>query len=751
MKPEQYRRVGELYHAAMDLAPEARADFLAGACGGDETLRRQVESLLRARQQAEGFIAGKVAGVVAEMAAQQQNLSPAPSLIGHSISHYQVLSLIGVGGMGEVYLAQDTSLGRKVAIKLLLTALTKDTDRLRRFEQEARTASALNHPNIITIHEIGQLEEAHFIVTEYIEGQTLRQRLNGDAMGLREMLDVATQVASGLTAAHEAGVTHRDIKPENIMMRRDGYVKVLDFGLAKLVERRITGAPTIADSKVDDLGRTHTAPGLVLGTVVYMSPEQARAEEVDGRSDIFSLGIVLYEMAAGRAPFEGDTMAEVIAAILYRDPLPLQRYLREVPAELERIVAKALAKDREERYQTIKDLMIDLKNLNLELEVAARSKRIAPPAHERKTELTAEFPGLAPTSAAHNTPSSHSTKFREMLEPVGGAVPLESKFYIVRPTDDKFRAAIARQDSIVLVKGARQVGKTSLLARGLQQARDSGAQIALTDFQNLGAADLESFEKLLLSFAGSFADQLDLDVSPKQVWKEDRSPGINFEQYLRREVLLKSSAPVIWGLDEVDRLFTCGFGSEVFGLFRSWHNKRALDPAGPWRRLTLAIAYATEAHLFITDLNQSPFNVGTRLQLDDFTFEQVAELNQRYGSPLRNQAEVARFFRLVSGHPYLVRSGLYEMVSNDLRLSALESQAGSDEGPFGDHLRRIMVLLVQDPALSEVVRGVLLGKPCPTPESFYRLRSAGLMIGDSASDARPRCQIYATYLETHLL
>jgi hypothetical protein len=192
-------------------------------------------------------------------------------------------------------------------------------------------------------------------------------------------------------------------------------------------------------------------------------------------------------------------------------------------------------------------------------------------------------------------------------------------------------------------------------------------------------------------------------------------------------------------------------GSEVFGLFRSWHNKRALDPTGPWRRLTLAIAYATEAHLFISDLNQSPFNVGTRLQLEDFTFEQVEELNSRYGSPLGDRTEVARFFRLVSGHPYLVRRGLYEMVSDGLAIAVLEAHADHDEGPFGDHLRRILVSLTQDAALCEVVRGVLEGRPCPTPESFYRLRSAGLMLGDSARDAKLRCQLYSTYLEKRLL
>jgi len=226
---------------------------------------------------------------------------------------------------------------------------------------------------------------------------------------------------------------------------------------------------------------------------------------------------------------------------------------------------------------------------------------------------------------------------------------------------------------------------------------------------------------------------------------------VNFELYLRREIFTNVSEHIVWGLDEVDRLFACDFGSEVFGLFRSWHNKRALDPSGAWDRFTLAIAYATEAHLFITDLNQSPFNVGTRLQLEDFSFEQVADLNDRYGAPLVDKPEVARYFRLVGGHPYLVRRGLHEMAAHGLRLSDLEARAGDDEGPFGDHLRRMFVSLTQDGELCELVRAVLQGKPCPMSDGFYRLRSSGLLTGDSPRDVRPRCQLYASYLENHLL
>jgi len=337
------------------------------------------------------------------------------------------------------------------------------------------------------------------------------------------------------------------------------------------------------------------------------------------------------------------------------------------------------------------------------------------------------------------------------IEPVGGAIPPDSEFYIVRPTDEEFQSAIARRDSIVLVKGARQMGKSSLLACGLKQARESGASVVLTDFQALNGENLSSANALFQSFAEIIAEQLDLEFAPDQHWKAHSSASVNFARYLRREVFSRIETHLVWGLDEVDRLFTCDFGSEVFGLFRSWHNARSLDATAPWHRLTLVIAYATEAHLFITDVNQSPFNVGTRLTLDDFTFEQVAELNHRYDYPLGNREELGRFFNLVGGQPYLVRRGLDEMARHRLDLDSFEAGADRDEGPFGDHLRRILVLLVQNEELCDVVRGGLQGQPCPSAESFYRLRSAGVMSGESAQQARLRCQLYVNYLQRHLL
>jgi serine/threonine protein kinase/Tfp pilus assembly protein PilF len=282
-----------------------------------------------------------------------------------NISHYRILGKIGAGGMGEVYLAEDISLRRKVALKLLAPDIGNNPDRLLRFEQEAQASSALSHPNILVIHEIGIEGDVRFIATEYIEGETLRGRMSRGPVGVQEALDIAAQVAGALSAAHQAGIIHRDIKPENIMIRPDRLVKVLDFGLAKLGE----GYQASTDSEAQTIVRPNTDPGSIIGTMNYMSPEQARGRPVDARSDIFSLGVVIYEMVAGHAPFEAETPSDVMSFLLHKEPLPLIRYAPDVAAELERIVSKALAKDREERYQTAKDLLIDLQRLKRQEEI----------------------------------------------------------------------------------------------------------------------------------------------------------------------------------------------------------------------------------------------------------------------------------------------------------------------------------------------------------------------------------------------
>lgn len=366
MTPERWQQIEKLYQAALDHAESRRATFLSQACAGDTELRREVESLIWSHEQAGSFIVEPALRVAAKMLAADQS----SSLVGAMFSHYRIESLLGVGGMGEVYLAEDTSLNRKVALKLLPAHFTKDAERLYRFEREARAASALNHPNIITIYEIGEVDGHHYTATEFIDGVTLRQHMANKRMKLDESLDVAAQVASALAAAHVAGIVHRDIKPENVMLRSDGFVKVLDFGLAKLAPQNAS----TAESKAAPKSMVNTNPGTVMGTLQYMSPEQARGLNVDARTDIWSLGVVLYEMITGRALFAGETPNHVVVSILDSQSSALIADL-DLPAALERIVIKALRKNVAERYQTVSDLVLDLKSLKQDLDVEAILKR----------------------------------------------------------------------------------------------------------------------------------------------------------------------------------------------------------------------------------------------------------------------------------------------------------------------------------------------------------------------------------------
>jgi len=340
---------------------------------------------------------------------------------------------------------------------------------------------------------------------------------------------------------------------------------------------------------------------------------------------------------------------------------------------------------------------------------------------------------------------------RPVLESVGGAVALDSKFYIRRPVDEEFLEALDRRDSVVLLKGARQVGKTSLLARGLARARQKGATVILTDFQKLNSEDLVSAEAFFRTMARGLVDRLDLDIEVDAIWDSRLSPGVMFERFFLNEVMRRFRGHVVWAMDEVDRLFTSDFAGDVFGLFRAWHNERALDPEGHFPRLTLAIAHATEAYLFITDKNLSPFNVGTRLLLEDFSLEEVAELNRLYGSPLKVPAELERFYSLVGGQPFLVRRSLHELVISPSSLAQFADKASLDEGIFGDHLRRIIILLGHNRILLDAVRQILTGQPCLNWDSVHRLRSAGVLAAATANEpARPRCQLYASYLVRHL-
>lgn len=336
------------------------------------------------------------------------------------------------------------------------------------------------------------------------------------------------------------------------------------------------------------------------------------------------------------------------------------------------------------------------------------------------------------------------------LEPTGGAVLPGSRFYIERPADHTFAEAITRRDSIVLIKGPRQIGKTSLLARGLEQARQQGTRVVLTDVQALPEACLATPDVFFRFLARTLALELEIPFIPSEDWPDDLPPQTNLEMFLQSRILAADPSPVIWALDETDRLLSSPFASDIFGLFRSWHNRRALKPTSAWSRLTLAIAYATEAHLFILDANQSPFNVGTRATVSDFTLAQLIELNQRYGSPLATQRALERVLALTAGHPYLTRCCFDALTSRTATLEHLESEGSRDEGPFGDHLRRLLSGVQASPELAGSLQKLLRGKhPLPL-EHFYRLRSAGIIVGESVEAAALRCALYHDYFSRHL-
>ena len=350
MDPERLRQIEERYHAALELPPAERESFIKTTCGDDEDLRRELETLLAVNPSSNNFFETPPLSLAAEMFSATSRQT---NLVGQEISHYKIIRLLGAGGMGEVYLAEDTKLHRQIALKVLTAQFETDVERIKRFKKEARAVSALNHPNIITIYAIEETETGNFIATEFIEGQTLRERIAEKPLPWQEAVKIALQITAALKTAHSVGIIHRDIKPANIMIRRDGIVKVLDFGLAKL---------TAPDSR-DFETREHTAPNRLMGTINYMSPEQVLGEPVDARTDIFSFGVVLYEMLSGVMPFAGASDAAIYNATINKVQPSLRESNDQIPAELDEIVKCAMEKDRERRYQTFSELRADLKNI----------------------------------------------------------------------------------------------------------------------------------------------------------------------------------------------------------------------------------------------------------------------------------------------------------------------------------------------------------------------------------------------------
>ena len=475
MADPEWEKLKEFFHTALALPPKDRPAYLDRACAGDTLLRQSVEALLKSHEES-GFVDEPAYAAAANLIVDDQqverHLEARAFQAGQNIGRYRINSLLGEGGMGRVYLAEDTKLRRKVSIKFLSKAVTRDHKRLLRFEQEARAASALNHPNILTIYEFGEDDDQQFIATEFVEGQTLRERLQRP-IDLDDALEIAIQITSALVAAHRVNIVHRDIKPDNVIIRKDDrLVKVLDFGLAKILT---TATPA---ATINGEASTHfkTGPGVVMGTVAYMSPEQARGDQVDERSDIWSLGIVLYEMITGSTPFVADTSNEIISAILSRQrPAPLSRFTHDVPERLQEILDKVLTKDRDERYQTSKDLLIDLRRLKQSL------------------ELKASLDGNSDIDGAASGIRSAETVSERVAVPT--AYPTSSAEYIFNQVKSHKRVAITAVATLAIVAVAIVGASISIYKSRQQQSPEIGFpafnSIAVLPFVN-GSADTDT-------------------------------------------------------------------------------------------------------------------------------------------------------------------------------------------------------------------------------------------------------------------
>lgn len=467
MTPERWQQISRIFNQAISLDGEERTEFVAGECGVDQSLRSEVEKLIAAHNNAsaEKFIGGMAAEAAApflvdgaDRETPQNALTP-----GQQFGSYEILDALGAGGMGEVYLARDTRLGRTVALKVLALEISQDERRMNRLRQEAKVASSLNQPNILTVFEFGEVEGSIFLAAEFIDGETLRDHLHKHRIKLGEILDIGIQVLAALDAAHEARIVHRDMKPENVMIRhRDRVVKVLDFGLAKVAEKKSSSKGEASEAAT----AFKTAPGTIVGTINYLSPEQARGDEVDERTDIWSTAVMMYEMIAGTVPFTGATSSHTIVQILEKDPIPLSK-LGNTPPELERIVEKAMAKSADERYQTAKDMLIDLRSLKRRIDVELEIQRTSsyttsiPAVHtqeagldpRKKRVLVMALIGMAIVTAAFfgiNMWRSSRTRSNTAVTPPASQVPASERTLTYWITVQKFRNQRPFQDPFTI-------------------------------------------------------------------------------------------------------------------------------------------------------------------------------------------------------------------------------------------------------------------------------------------------------------
>jgi serine/threonine protein kinase len=793
------------------------------------------------------------------------------SLNGQTLGQYEIIDEIGAGGMATVYRAYQRGLDRHVAIKVLPAqhALTPGfTDR---FFLEARAVAQLSHPNILPIYDVGVEGDLSYFVMKYVEqGRTLRDVL-GQPLPLTTIVYYIRQIAGALDHAHAHGIVHRDIKPSNILIE-DNWLLLADFGLAKIAA-----------------GKTElTGPGAVIGTPIYLSPEQAGSHPVDHRADIYSLGVVLYEMVLGQVPFDGETPMAVMFKHLY-EPAPRPRLLKpDIPAGVEAVILKALNKDPAQRFdraldlaqalqaeiqpisgitpapqtrpaarlfisykrsaqpdQALADYLYDeltrqghdvfidrtmrtgdnwlaeideriktsdflvvlLSQTSADSEmVKAEVKRaydyrksqgrpytlpvrvayegLLPyaidafldplqyvvwntrPDNERvRDEILAAIAGRLPprsvimpatreivfsedggiisnVETVHPPLPEFDPRILDALEAPGGVVKLRDNFYIERRADGQLKREVAKPGTTTTIRASRQTGKSSLLVRGVNYAREQGAKIVNLDLQRIDSDRMADPDLFLRDFADFIVRKLRLDLKEvENFWQGSLGSQEKLTSLMEDYVLLEADGPIILALDEVDRLLSVPFHSDFFALLRSWHNSRALDES--WDNLNIVMVISTEPYQLISDVNQSPFNVGLKIYLEDFDERQLRDLNHRHGSPVR-EAEFPALQSLLGGHPYLTRKAMYHLVADRMTWAELTHSAAQDHGPFGDHLRRHLWLLRDRPDLQHALKQIIDHQRHDDESAVFRLLQAGLVSG-SGDSYTCRCDLYRLY------
>lgn len=660
--------------------------------------------------------ASRAVGVRAPGAAVSEADPSFPLQFGEVISRYVIQKTLGRGNMGTVYLAKEKNTGKEVALKFLKQELLSDSSAISRFKREANSAAQIIHANIVTVYELLENARRPYIVMEYVEGETLRARVERERLRRAEFFDFALQIAEGVRMAHRLGVVHRDLKPENILINRDGQIKIVDFGLAKMksaLEERLT------------------ITGLVAGTPPYMSPEQWEAESVDHRADIFALGVIFHEMLTGARPFSGAELGELRRAICSEAHARLQHEDVLLAQKLQPILDRTLEKNPLARFQTLDELLADLQQ--------ARAALMGTTSVASAAELATVVQGPSPA-----TTISASTFAHESPE----------QFYLERGEDKLALADIAQTGVTISIKGSRQIGKTALLRRLIAAAKQHGKQVVFMDFQEFDQSQLENEETFFRSFCTALTYKFAPLEQVETAWQQQRLLGRIrgsaeiFETY----VLKLRTRPLTLAMDNVDRILGKDYSVNFFSMLRAWHNKR--QQANPvWQQFDLVLATSTEPAAFIADVERSPFNVGRVLRLQDFTPEQAATLHERYHCALAPE-QLQELVRWAGGHPYLLRQAFELLTNRVYDVASLFEHATDIYGPFGDHLRPLWFGLngkenVETESLKNGLRQILKNKKCGEENVFYRLQAAGLVTGE-AHHAKFRCRLYEKFFGERL-